>query len=150
MLRLALALAMGSASGACALAAVGWSLYGQSPAVVSAVQIFAAYGGLAGLVCGALHLHFQGQPAAAPAALSSDALARLVRSTLATAAAQRQARPGSAADRRPAAVPATVPATPEPAPLPAAVVPAPALASAPTPAPAAAASAAALAEATAT
>ena len=140
MLRLLLALAMGGASGACALAAVGWSLYGQSPAVVSAVQIFAGYGFLAGLACGGLHLHFQGQPAAAPAALSSEALADLVRATMASAAAQRQARPGSAADRRPDMPPA---AATGPAPLPAAVVS--------TPAPAAAAvDAAANAEATTT
>ena len=52
MLRLLLALAMGGASGACALAAVGWALYGQSPGLVSAVQIFAACGFLAGLACG--------------------------------------------------------------------------------------------------
>ncbi len=143
MLRLLLALAMGGASGACALAAVGWSLYGQSPAAVSAVQIFAAYGCLAGLACGALHLHFQGQPAAAPAALSSEALASLVRATLASAAAQRQARPGSAADRHPAAWPAVAPATTSAAPLPPAVAPTPARAAAP-------AAAGAQAEATAT
>jgi hypothetical protein len=144
VLRLLLALAMGGASGACALAAVGWSLYGQSPAVMSAVQIFAVYGFVAGLACGALHLHFQGRPAAAPAALSSQALAGLVRAALASTAAQRQARPGSAADRQPAAPPAVAPATTAPAPLPPAAAPA----TAPAPAHAAAAADAA-AEATA-
>jgi hypothetical protein len=117
MLRLLLALAMGGASSACALAAVGWALYAQSPALVWVVQVFAAYGFAAGLACGALQLHFQGRPAAAPAALPADALAALVRAAMASAAAERQARPGSAADRRQAtAMPATaeVPVTPQP------------------------------------
>nr|MDH4389841.1 hypothetical protein [Aquabacterium sp.] len=99
MLRLLLALAMGGASSACALAAVGWALYAASPALPWVVQVFAAWGFLAGLGCGALHLYFQGRPAPAPAALSSEALGHLVRATLASAAAERQARPGSAADR---------------------------------------------------
>lgn len=103
MLRLLLALAMGGASTACALAAVGGVLYARHPAVDWVVQVFAAWGLLAGLVCGALHVFFQGQPAPAPAALSSKALNVLVRDTLALAAAEREARPGSAADRRPAA-----------------------------------------------
>lgn len=110
MLRLLLALALGGASSACALAAVGWVLYAQSPALAWVVQVFAGFGFLAGLGCGALHLFFQGRPAPAPAALSSAALNDLVRATLASAAAERQARPGSAADRRPAA-PATAPAS---------------------------------------
>ena len=126
MLRLLLALAMGGASGACALAAVGWALYGQSPGLVSAVQIFAACGFLAGLACGGLHLHFQGRPAAAPAALSSQALADLVRATLANAATQRQSQPGSVADRRPDAPPTIAATTTAPAPLPTARAPAPA------------------------
>lgn len=132
MLRLVLALAMGGASGACAVAAFGWVLYGQNAAPVPAVQIFAAYGFLSGLACGALHLHFQGRPAAAPEPLSSEALAALVRATLASAAAERQARPGSAADRRPVAPPAIAAGTaaPAPAPLPPASIPAPATASA--------------------
>ena len=120
MLRLLLALALGGASSACALAAVGWVLYAQSPALAWVVQVFAAFGFLAGLGCGALHLFFQGRPASAPAALSSVALNDLVRAMLASAAAERQARPGSAADRRPAA-PATAPAAP-PAPAPAQLV----------------------------
>ncbi len=145
MLRLLLALAMGGASGACALAAVGWSLYGQSLELVAAVQIFAACGFLAGLACGGLHLHFQGQPAAAPPALSSEALADLVRATLTNAAAQRRERPGSAADRRPDP-PSTIGAT-TPAPASLSPAPAPAPAATPTVAPV---SAAAQAEATAT
>lgn len=109
MLRLLLALVLGGASSACAMAAVGWVLYAQSPALAWVVQVFAAIGFLAGLACGALHLYLQGRPAPAPAALSSAALNDLVRATLASAAAERQARPGSAADRRPAAT-ATAPA----------------------------------------
>ncbi len=117
MLRLLLAFAMGGASSACALAAVGWVLYAQSPAVAWVVQVFAACGFVAGLACGALHLHFQRQPAPAPAALPSEALASLVRATLASAATERQARPGSAADRRPAAlVTTTAPPLPPSAP----------------------------------
>lgn len=111
MLRLLLAAAMAGTSSACALAAVGLALYAQSPALAWVVQVFAAYGFVAGLVCAALHLHFQGRPVAVPAALSSEALADLVRSTLASAAAERQARPGSAADRRPATVTTTTNAT---------------------------------------
>lgn len=127
MLRLMLALALGGASSACALAAVAWVVYGQSPAVVSAVQIFAAYGLLAGLACGALHLHFQGRPAAAPAALSSAALASLVRATLASAAAQRAPLPGSAADQHPDAAPVLATgSTTAAAPLPPVAAPAPA------------------------
>ena len=104
MLRLLLALALGSASAACAFAAVGWSLYAQHPAAAFAAACFAAWGALAGLACGGLHLHLHGRPAPAPAPLPPDALASLVRATLARAAAERLARPGSAADRRPAAV----------------------------------------------
>ncbi len=102
MLRLLLALLMGGASSACALAAVGWTLYAHSPHVLWVAQCFAAWGFAAGLACGALHLHWYGQPAPAQPALQPDALARLVRAAMASAAAERQARPGTAADRRPA------------------------------------------------
>jgi hypothetical protein len=124
VLRLLLALVMGGASGACALAAVGLALYAQHPSVLWVVQCFAAWGFLSGLACGGLHLHFHGRPTPAPAALPPDALASLVRATLANAAAERQGRSGSAADRRPAPVPA------------AALAPEPAAAPAPAPAPA--------------
>ena len=115
MLKLALALALGGASTACALAALGWTLYAGHPDAVWVAQCFAAWGFVAGLACGGLHLHAHGRPAPAPAALPPDALASLVRATLARAAAERQARPGSAADRRPA-TPTTTPNTPAPAP----------------------------------
>jgi len=117
MLRLLLAVLMGGASSACALAAVGWTLYATSPQVVWVAQCFAAWGFAAGLVCGALHLHWHGKPAQAQAALPPDELARFVRAAMASAAAERQARPGTAADRRPrtaVAAPGPVP-QPEPA-----------------------------------
>lgn len=131
MLRLVLAMAMGGASCACALAAVGWVLYAHSPAVVWVVQVFAALGFVAGLVCGALHLYFQGKPAPVPAALSSEAWNAMLRATQASAAAERAALRGGAADRcatppttapttAPATAPATMPGTP-PAPQPATV-----------------------------
>lgn len=127
MLRLVLAMAMGGASCACALAAVGWVLYAHSPAVVWVVQVFAALGFAAGLVCGALHLYFQGRPAPVPAALSSEAWIAMLRATQASAAAERAALRGSAADRCatapttvPTTAPATMPGTP-PAPQPATV-----------------------------
>ena len=110
MLRLLLALLLGAASAACALAAVGWALYAHSPNVAWVAQCFAGFGFVAGLLCGGLHLHFHGRPAQAAAALPPAALASLVRATLASAAAERQARPGNAADRRPAPQPAAVPA----------------------------------------
>lgn len=119
MLRLLLALLLGGASAACALAAVGWTLYAHSPHVVWVAQCFAAWGFAAGLACGALQLQFHGRPAQAPAALPPDELAGLVRAALASAAAERQARPGSAADRRPAAASE---AAPVPAPQPGAAV----------------------------
>jgi hypothetical protein len=103
VLRLVLALAMGAASTACALAAVGWTLYAGHPDAAWVAQCFAAWGWVAGLACGGLHLYAHGRPAPAPASLPPDAMASLVRATLARAAAERQDRPGSAADRRPAA-----------------------------------------------
>ncbi len=121
MLRLLLALLMGGASAACALAAVGWTLYAHSPHVAWVAQCFAAWGFAAGLACGALHLQFHGRPAQAPAALPPDELAGLVRAALASAAAERQARPGSAADRRPAVASVAAPAL-TPAPQPGAAV----------------------------
>ena len=104
MLRLALAMAMGAASAACAFAAVGWTLYADHPQALWAAQCFGAWGALAGLACGALHLQAHGRPAHAPPALPADELAGLVRAAIARAAAERQARPGNAADRVPAAV----------------------------------------------
>lgn len=111
MLRLLMILAMGGGSAACGLAAIGLVVYAGHPEVTWVAQCFAAWGFLAGLACGGLHLHFHGRPTPAPAALPPEALAGLVRATLARAAAERQGRPGTAADRRPAPV-VTAPAQP--------------------------------------
>jgi hypothetical protein len=99
MLRLPFALALGAASSACAFAAVGWVLYAGHPGALWAAQCFAAWGALSGLACGVLHLRAHGRPAHAPPALPADELAGLVRAAIARAASERQARPGSAADR---------------------------------------------------
>lgn len=119
MPRLLLALALGGASTACALAAVGGVLYAGHPQLPWALQCFAAWGFAAGLVCGGLHLRAHGRPVHAPPAMAAPDLHALVRAAEAGARAERQARgarPGSAADRR--AVPDAVTAP--------AVVPAPA------------------------
>lgn len=101
MLRLVANLLLGGASGACGVAAVGVALYAGSPSQASAAALFASVGFVAGLVCGGLHAVFEGMPAQPAAALPPEALANLVRTTLATAAAERAPRTGSAADRRP-------------------------------------------------
>ena len=101
MLKLVWVLVLGGASTACAFAAVGATLYAHSPAVAWVAQCFAAFGFAAGLACGGLQLHVHGRPAHAPAALAPDELAGLVRAAVASAAAMRPARPGSAADRHP-------------------------------------------------
>lgn len=101
MLRLAWSLFMGGVSAACGLAAIGLALYAQGPSAMAAAQLFGAVGFVVGLVCGGLHQALQGQPAPSPAALPPEALAGLVRTTLAHAAAERMVRAGSAADRRP-------------------------------------------------
>lgn len=101
MLRSALAIFFSGASLACGMAGVGLALYGNGPQAWAAAQLFGAIGLVAGLACGCLHAVLAGQPVAEPARLSPEALAELVRSTLAAAKAERQTRPGSAADRRP-------------------------------------------------
>lgn len=101
MLRALLMATMTSASMACGFAALGVALYAHGP-TGAAVALFGGVGALAGLLCAALQLAFDGRPALHTAALPAAALARLVRTTLASAASDRQARPGSAADRRPA------------------------------------------------
>jgi hypothetical protein len=102
MMRPLLAVLTGGASSACGLAAVGLALYGQGPSALAAASLFGVVGFVAGLVCGSLHLAMQRQPShpQAPAALPPQALADLVRATLASAAAERSPRAGSAADRR--------------------------------------------------
>ncbi|OYU89444.1 MAG: hypothetical protein CFE45_24190 [Burkholderiales bacterium PBB5] len=101
MLRSALAIAFSGASLACGMAGIGLALYGNGPQAWAAAQLFGAIGLVAGLACGCLHAVLAGQPVAEPERLSPEALAQLVRTTVAAAKAERQARPGSAADRRP-------------------------------------------------
>jgi len=101
MLRSALAIAFSGASLACGMAGVGLALYGNGLNAWAAAQLFGAIGLVAGLACGCLHAVLAGKPVAEPERLSQEALAQLVRTTLAAAKADRQARPGSAADRRP-------------------------------------------------
>ena len=101
MLRLAANLLLGGASSACGFAAVAVALYAGSPAQASAATLFAGFGFVAGLLCGALHAVVDGLPAQPAAAMPPEALASLVRATLASAVAERAPRTGSAADRRP-------------------------------------------------
>ncbi len=97
--RLLANLLLGGASGACGLAAAGVALYAGGPAQASAAALFAGVGFVAGLLCGGLHAVFEGVPAQPAAALPAQALAGLVRATLATEIAERAPRSGSAADR---------------------------------------------------
>ncbi len=101
MLRLAANLLLGGASSACGFAAVAVALYAHQPAQASAAALFASVGFVAGLLCGGLHAVFDGLPVRPATAMSPEALASLVRATLASAVAERAGRPGSAADRRP-------------------------------------------------
>lgn len=125
MTRTLLALLLGGASSACALAAVGGVLYAGHAQLLWALQCFAAWGFAAGVACGGLHLQAHGRPVHAPPALSAVELHGLVRAAEASAKAERQARgsrPGSPADRR------TEPGSAAPASLAVAVAPpAPAL-----------------------
>lgn len=98
-----LLLLLGGASGACGFAALGLALYatGQPQA---AATLFGAFGFAVGALCGLVTPLRHRLPAQRHADLPGDALAGMVRATLAQAAAERDARPGSAADRRPAGV----------------------------------------------
>lgn len=123
MTRLLLALMLGGASTACALAAVGGVLYAGHPQLAWALQCFAGWGFAAGLVCGGLHLRAHGQPVHSPLRMTTHELQVLVRATEASARAERQAsraRTGNAADRQavpePAAAP-TVVSAPAPQPV---------------------------------
>jgi hypothetical protein len=93
-------LLLGGASGACGLAAVGVALYAGGPAQSAAAALFAGFGFVAGLLCGGLHVVFEGLPAQPAAVMPPQALAGLVRATLATEIAERAPRAGSAAARR--------------------------------------------------
>ena len=101
MLRLVAHLLLGGASAACGFAAVGVALYAGTPAQASAAGLFAGFGFVAGLLCGGLHAVLDGLPVQPEAPMPPEALASLVRATLATATAERAPRAGSAADRRP-------------------------------------------------
>ena len=100
MLRLAFALLMGGASTACALAAVGWTLYAQHPQALWAAQCFAAWGFGAGLACGVLHLRAHGRPVHAPPTMPAEELAGLVRAALARARRPAHALPPRATCQR--------------------------------------------------
>lgn len=85
-------------------AALGLALYAQGPATAAAALLFGAVGALCGATAAILRLVLDGVPAALPVPLPAEALAALLRTTLAQAQQERQAsRSGSAADRRPAA-----------------------------------------------
>lgn len=102
MLKPLLMVLLGSASMACAFAALGVALYANGPSVAAAL-LFGSMGGLAGLLCALLQWVVDGLPLPQRAALPAEALARRVRATLAgaaSAASERPARPGSGADRR--------------------------------------------------
>ena len=109
MVRLLANLLLGGASGACGLAAVGVALYAGGPVQASAAALFAGVGFVAGLLCGGLHAVFEGVPAQPAAALPAQALAGLVRATLATEIAERAPRSGSAADRHSTPTPTPTP-----------------------------------------
>lgn len=102
MKRLATAFAMGGLSSGCAFAAVGLALYAQGPLAWDAAWLFGGFGLVAGMACAGLHWVFDGMPAQERSTLAPEALAAMVRATLAGAAAERAQRPGSAADRKPA------------------------------------------------
>ena len=101
MLRLVANLLLGGASSACGFAAVAVALYAGQPAQAAAAALFASVGLVAGLLCGGLHAVFDGLPVQPVAAMRPEALASLVRATLASAVAERAPRSGSAADRQP-------------------------------------------------
>lgn len=113
MLRYLVVLLFSGCSLACGFAGLGLALYAHGPALAAAT-LFGMVGFVSGLGCAVLQTAFVGRPAPQTAALPADELAALVRATLASVAqerADRTSRPGSAADRRPAAVPIPVPAS---------------------------------------
>ena len=97
----ALSVLLGGASGACGFAALGLSLYAATQPRAAAA-LFGAFGFAVGALCVLLTPLRQQRPVQRHADLPADALARMVRATLAQAVTERGARTGSAADRRPA------------------------------------------------
>jgi hypothetical protein len=101
MLRLAQAVLLGGGSGACGFAALGLALYARSPSAAAAALLFGSIGFVCGVVCNGLQAVLSARPEPAP--LPPQALAGMLRATLAAAAGDRAPRAGSAAARRPAA-----------------------------------------------
>ena len=101
MLRRGLAVLMGGASGACGFAALGVALYAPMQAQAAA-QLFAGFGFASGALCALLPSLRRRLPTHRHAELPGPALAGMVRATLASAATERPARSGTAAQRRPA------------------------------------------------
>jgi len=99
----AVSVLLGGASGACGFAALGLALYANRQPLAAAT-LFGAFGFAVGALCVLLTPLRQRLPAQRPADLQGEALASMVRATLALAAAERGARSGSPADRRPAEV----------------------------------------------
>ena len=108
MLKLGLHLLLGAASSACGLAAIGLVLYGHSASALAAAQLFAGIGFVAGLFGGGLHqrMNQRQHQRLHSAAMSPEALAGLVRATVA----------GMTASRSIAARPAFAPAAVSPVP----------------------------------
>jgi len=100
MLKLGLHLLLGAASSACGLAAIGLVLYGHGSSALAAAQLFAGTGFVAGLFGGGLHqwMNQRQRQYLHSAAMSPEALAGLVRATVAGMTASRTiaARPASA------------------------------------------------------
>ena len=101
MLRRVLAVVIGGASGACGFAALGVALYAPAQAQ-AASQLFAGFGFASGALCALLPSLRRRLAAHHHAALPGPALAGMVRATRDSAAAERPARLGTAAQRRPA------------------------------------------------
>ena len=101
MLRTAVVLLLSGSSLACGFAGMGLALYAHGPALAAAT-LFGLVGFAVGLACATLQMALVGQPSRQTAPLPAPELAALVRATLASAAQERAARPGSAADRQPA------------------------------------------------
>lgn len=101
MLRTAVVLLLSGSSLACGFAGMGLALYAHGPALAAAA-LFGLVGFAVGLACATLQMALVGQPSRQTAPLPAPELAALVRATLASAAQERAARPGSAADRQPA------------------------------------------------
>ena len=110
-------LLLGGASGACGFAALGLALYATAQPLAAAT-VFGAFGFAVGALCVLLTPLQQRLPAQRHADLPGDALAGMVRATLAQAAAELCNRSGSAADRRPAEAPLALAGSPVTAPAP--------------------------------